>query len=448
MTDLTIPEDGMRITRDTAFAPGVYALPNGIEIAADGVTLDGNGALLIGGGFAGRGVSARHCSGVTIRNLNIERYYHGIWLSACSAAHVSGCAITRTHEVNEPDVFLDTWLDRGAAYGAAIMLSGVVDSVIQSNDLRHQQNGALLYGCNRVEVARNDASHNSGAGMLLYESSDNMIVDNVADFCCRISQSRAGRPGIQGPDAARYHNGADAAGLVIMGSSSRNKVLRNFLRSGGDGVFLGGLHKDMIPVPCNDNLFEYNDCSDSPNIAFEATFSSGNIFRHNRADNCNYGFWLGWSGNTQVEGNQIRNNRIGGVSIEHGHHNVITGNKFEKNRDGVQLWANLDDQRNTAEFGAFFPEGRESHTTEIRGNDFARHDHAIHCWSARGEAPIARCHHFAITDNTLTDNRIAIKLDRVRDSRVQGNQILSNVEAGIRMTGCQDMAIADNVMDR
>ena len=150
----------------------------------------------------------------------------------------------------------------------------------------------------------------------------------------------------------------------------------------------------------------------------------------------------------QVEGNQIRNNRIGGVSIEHGHHNVIAGNKFEKNRDGVQLWANLDEQRNTAEFGEFFPEGLESHTTEIRGNDFVRHDHAIHCWSARGETPLVRCHHFTITDNTLTDNRIAIKLDRVRDSRVQGNQILSNVEAGISMTGCQDLAISDNVMDR
>ena len=32
------------------------------------------------------------------------------------------------------------------------------------------------------------------------------------------------------------------------------------VRGGGDGVFLGGFHKDSVKVPCNDNLFESNDC--------------------------------------------------------------------------------------------------------------------------------------------------------------------------------------------
>lgn len=47
----------MVITRDTVFAPGVYVLPHGIEIAANDVTLDGNGAVIVGENFAGRGVS-------------------------------------------------------------------------------------------------------------------------------------------------------------------------------------------------------------------------------------------------------------------------------------------------------------------------------------------------------------------------------------------------------
>ncbi len=53
MTDLVIPEDGMKITRDTTLKPGVYFLPNGIEVGADNITLDGNGALLIGSDFKG-----------------------------------------------------------------------------------------------------------------------------------------------------------------------------------------------------------------------------------------------------------------------------------------------------------------------------------------------------------------------------------------------------------
>jgi len=37
------PTDGMIITEDAIFQPGVYILPHGLTVAADGITLDGNG---------------------------------------------------------------------------------------------------------------------------------------------------------------------------------------------------------------------------------------------------------------------------------------------------------------------------------------------------------------------------------------------------------------------
>ena len=72
------------------------------------------------------------------------------------------------------------------------------------------------------------------------------------------------------------------------------------------------------------------------------------------------------------------------MAIEHGHHNTINANAFEKNRDGVQLWVNLDAQRGAALFRQCFPDSAESHDTAIQDNTFTRHDHAIRCWSARG----------------------------------------------------------------
>lgn len=42
------PTNGLVITEDTTLAPGVYFLPNGITIASDNLTLDGNGAVLVG----------------------------------------------------------------------------------------------------------------------------------------------------------------------------------------------------------------------------------------------------------------------------------------------------------------------------------------------------------------------------------------------------------------
>lgn len=432
MSELVRPTDGMVITRDTTFAPGVYVLPHGVEIAADHVTLDGNGAVLVGDGFAGRGVSIRQRNGVTLRNLSIERYFHGVWVSGSTAVQLIRNRVRHTHELAGPDVFLDVWLDRASAYGGGMYLAGVVDSLIAENDLQHQQNGLLLYGCENLEIARNNASFNSGYGMLLYESSRNTVEDNVADFCCRIYHYTA--------EPEPYHNGADAAGLVMMCSSSGNIVRRNRFRSGGDGVFLGGFHRDQIKVPCNDNVFEGNDGSNSPNIAFEATFSQGNVFRANRADNCNYGFWLGYSSRTTVEANSIRANRTAGVAIEHGFANVIRDNRFEHNRDGCQFWIGAKPA-----FTDYFPECAESHDTLIASNTFRRNESGVRVWTERGAAsPARRCRNFTVSGNTLEDNRVAVSLERAQDCIVQDNAILGNLEAGVRLVGCASVAAESN----
>ncbi len=437
MSELLTPVDGMKIMRDAMLAPGVYYLPHGIEIGADHVTLDGNGALLIGDDFQERGVSVRQHSGVTLRNLRIERYYHGIWASGGANIRVQNNAVTRTHELAGPDVFLDVWLDRSRAYGGGIFLSGVVDSFVQDNDVQHQQNGILLYGCNHVEIARNNASYNSGCGILLYESSQNTVDGNTADFCCRIYHYDAA--------GERYHNGADAAALVIMCNSSRNTITHNRLRGSGDGVFLGGFHKDAIKVPCNDNVFAYNDGSNSPNIAFEATFSQRNLFRENRADHCNYGFWLGYSSLTTVQNNSIRGNRTAGVAIEQGYGNTIRDNQFERNRDGVQLWTGAQPA-----FTNYFPDCAETYDTAITGNTFSRHDQAVHIWSEklRDGSVARRCHHLTLSGNTISDNRVGVLLERVRDSVVQNNRILENPEAGVKMVGCKDISVEANEMEK
>lgn len=440
MSDLIIPEDGMLIERDTTLQPGVYYLPNGLFIVEDGVTLNGNGALIVGKDFNGRGVRIDQRLSVTVKNLRVERFYHGIWANASGNVRIENCAVTRTHEVPAPDTFLDVWLARDQAYGGGIFLSGVLDSFVLDNDVRHQQSGIMLYGCNRIEVARNNASFNSGYGILLFESSENTIENNTADFCCRVYASH--------PASDRYHNGADAAALVIMCNSSKNAVKNNRLRSGGDGVFLGGFHKDQIKVPCNDNLFENNDGSHSPNIAFEATFSQRNIFRNNRADNCAYGFWLGYSSETTVEGNSVKGNRLAGVSIEHGHANTITGNTFERNGAGVELWVNADSKRGAGLFRQFYPDCAESYETSIVGNTFTHNDFAIHGWTERDERYAGpRCHHFIVKGNALQDNRVGVQFERVRESTIYENRILANLEAGIKLIGCADVNTSGNEME-
>ena len=195
--------------------------------------------------------------------------------------------------------------------------------------------------------------------------------------------------------------GADAAGFLAVRGSCRNTFRGNLARMGGDGFFLAGMTPGFEPVGCDDNLFEGNDGSWSPNIAFEATFSRGNIYRDNLANRCNYGFWLGFSRDGVLEGNQVNGNRQAGIAVENGIHFHVSSNTFEDNAHGILLWS-----KRILDFEAGVPENDTSRDWLIEGNRFrgnmkavriaADQDHGIRPLPASGEwgfpAPRPRDH--------------------------------------------------------
>src|SRR5205823_710373 len=109
---------------------------------------------------------------------------------------------------------------------------------------------------------------------------------------------------------------------------------------GGDGFFLSN-HADLGKPedgPCDDNLIALNDGSWSPCNAFEATFSSGNMFLGNLANHSRFGFWCGYSSRSLYSGNQICDNLEGGIATEHGADHVIEKNEISRNGVAVQFW--------------------------------------------------------------------------------------------------------------
>ncbi len=406
--------DGMQITADTALVPGVHYLPGGPHIAADGVTLDGRGALIVGAG-EGRGVTVRGRGGVTIKNLRVHGFDHGIYAEDCAGLTIAGCEVRATAELRANTVFLDIWRPVERAYGGGILLSRVVDSSVLGNDLQHQQSGLLCYGCARLTVRENLASYCSGFGFHFFATSDCLVADNYADYCCRY-EPRGGGAG---------HLGADAAGFLIVHGSCRNTFRGNYARLGGDGFFLAGLRPDWVHVPCDDNLFEGNDGSHSPNIAFEATFSSGNVFRRNRANACNYGFWLGFSRDTLVEGDEVRASRRAGVAVENGVGCTLRDNELADGAYGVLLWS-----RYYAAFAQAVPANDTSRAWLIEGNRIggngvgvriaADQDHGV-----RPLAPLTpRCprpHGHALRRNRFRGNRLDIELIDVEEPLLEGN---------------------------
>ena len=427
-TELLVPTDGMVLTKSATLKPGVYALPKGLVIGADNVTLDANGAVLIGDG-TGQAVRSAKRDNVTVANLHASKYQWGIRIEGAKNATVRDCHIRETAEVGPPDgVWLNIWARPEEAYGAAIILFDVTGGLVSGNDIQHQQNGVSLYGCTGVTVEKNNASFQSGWGIHLFDSRRNIVQDNLADWCNRIHK--------RGENY--YYPGADAAGLLMIWNSSNNVIRRNMFRGGGDGVFVAGYHPKHGKLPCNDNLFEENDGSYSPNNAFESTFCRGNIFRNNRANASNYGFWLGYSWENKIEGNEVRGNRIAGIAIEHGHHNEIAGNRIFRNERGIALWARAE-----APFTKEWPDSTTSAFYDIRENSIFANGIGL-LSRVDGDGKTARPHDYTLRGNAFYGNQTGLLLMHTDNLILEGNRFQANSEAGLRLESAKNARATRN----
>jgi parallel beta-helix repeat protein len=410
---------GLTINKDTQLEPKVYLLPEGITIDSDNVILDGHGATIMGTDkTASKGIKISGRKNITIKNLRILNYYHGISIKKSTGIEICDCTITLTTEIQSNTLFLDIWKSAADSYGGAIFLEQVTDADIHDNDLQHQMNGLLSYQCRRLNVTNNLANYCSGFGFHLFETSESTYTDNYADYCCRYYLSSAGS-----------HLGADATGFLIIYKSCNNIFRKNYARLGGDGFFLAGLTPDGIDVGCNNNLFEENDASHSPNNAFEGVFSKGNSYKGNKANHSNYGFWLGFSSDCTLQDNQIYNNRQAGIAVENGVHFEVKDNDIQNNNHGILIWTR------SYEFLKTVPTMNvTSSNWLIERNKLiqnrkairiaANQDHGIRALD-REKSSIPPGNH-VIQRNEFRSNIVGIELENVKDSQIEQN-ILDNL---------------------
>lgn len=432
MTQYSVPTDGMTITENTSFAPGVYQLTQGITIGADNITINGEGVLLVDQTRTGVGIHAQNRHGVTIRGVEISGFYHGIRVDDAQDVTIENVRVRDTAEIEGIDTFLYLWKPVEEVYSGAILLNNVRGGAVRGCDLQHQMNGILLYGCSGVTVENNNASFNSGWGVYLSGSNENAIQDNRLDFCNRVYRR---------PENGSIRVEADAAGIVMVMSSCRNQILRNSCLCGGDGIFVAGYTPDGQITSCDDNLFEDNDCRLSPNNAIESTFSRGNIFRRNDCSRSNYGFWMGYSWDNVLEDNHIEFNRWCGVAIEHGHGFVIRNNRILSNGEGVRLFTRggsvLKD----------WPGWEVSFDFTLENNQFEKNTIGFNAYTG-AEIVGQDGRDYRLTTNTFRDNRTGARFFRVQNSQLTNNTFAANVEQAILLLEQPSITLTDNQFEK
>ncbi len=300
-----------------------------IEIRQDGLVLDLSGVTLDGEG-GGVGIRIHDCDDVTIVNGVLVGFHYGIHVDNVSNLNIRGCVVSDNTNPTDAGWLPDIEAPVEEGFGGGIYLYNVRHSVIENNQLNNNFNGVSLVRSERNVVGGNHASYCGNVGIYLLKSSHNEVLHNLAEHCIRYTDRF-------------WCDTADSAGILLEDGSNHNRIVGNSLRYSGDGFFIRAHNRE----PSNHNFIFGNDGSYSPNNAFEAGFSSGNVFEDNIANFSNYGFWLGYSTDTTVKGNEMRACRFDGIAIEHGQDNRIEDNRIEKNRNGIRLWSNPPSEKQT-----------------------------------------------------------------------------------------------------
>ena len=344
---------GLVITRSVRVAPRTYRLaaPASLDsavitIRGDDITVDFAGASLVGldptsDPDRASGIGIRVDGGRNVRVLNATVRGYKVGLLARGTRNLSLGRDDFSHNW-KPRLFsaiehesLADWLSHHhneqrewLRFGAGVYLEDVRGGEIREVRIEQGMEGLMLVRSDSLRVWNNVIEFNSGVGMGLYRSSDNVIMHNRASY------------NVRGYSHGFYKRGQDSADLLLYEQSCRNVVAYNSMTHGGDGLFLwaGQSTMDTGEGGSNDNLFYANDFSFAPTNGMEATFSR-NIFAENRVEGSDYGLWGGYSFDSRVVGNHFARNRTG-VAIEHGQNNTIARNVFDGDTVAIYLWAN------------------------------------------------------------------------------------------------------------
>jgi parallel beta-helix repeat protein len=347
-----IAKPGTEVRGDVKICPGRYRIPDRSEqgiivVAASETRIDLTGVTLESGDsipseFTGIGILSRGADSVTVRGGKIRGFRYGIRLEGGRGHRVSGVDLSgsRSQRLRSTAEHYDEvdWLDifhpdTFETYGAAVYLKRTRGATVTGITARGSQNGIGLFESREAWIADNDVSGNSGWGIHLWKSARNTIVRNRAHHVMRC-------------ESPTYHRGCDSAALLLREASDSNFVAENDLTWSGDGFFLSG--QRGLVSPSIGNVVIRNDASHAWHNGFEATFSAWNTFLENRADSADYGFWLGHSSESVVQGNIVLGARTAAIAIEHGADNRLAGNTIIGAPTGILLFApQLEDEPST-----------------------------------------------------------------------------------------------------
>jgi parallel beta-helix repeat protein len=349
--ECVMPTDGMVIEEDTVFCGGEYELPNGVSIGADDITLDCNGATLVGSYYSSSGIRA-DAKGAIIKNCEVTGYINGLY--SMTSNNIS----FRNNKAHDNRY--------GAFVGSNVYSIAFVGNTLHSN----RWTGIIVYAKGGSYLEGNIISSNGyynpypGYGMWLGDDSkhklrNNIMYNNSYDFSSFVfggvyhdideSNTINGRPIYYWIRQSDREIPSDA-GYVHL-NECNNITLSNLNLSGN--ICGAILHKTTNSTINNLTIWGNVD-----GLMITSGSSENLIQGNNIHNNLETGIRIsGGSQYNEVLENTINNNLERGLYIVSSSYNKIEKNNIAENRKGIVInwpYTNQDVFNNSIEFNNIF----------------------------------------------------------------------------------------------
>jgi len=322
---------------------------DGIVVERDNIVIDGLGHLLQGPGSHGIDLSSG--TNITVKNLQITKFSHGVWLNRSI-----NCVISRNNITNNQwtgVVLLNSSNNTiegntvVANINVGIQIDDSSNNILSGNNITNNSLGLwLIYSSNNT-VSANNITNNTNAGVQLSFSPNNTVLDNrfVNDGLIVRDDSRLwkprsksyfnvvegnlvnGKPLIYLEGASNLALEEEEAGQVILVHCSGIRVENLSLSNTTVGIQLWQTNNTII----RNNVVANN------RAGIQLDTSSNNNISRNSITNDAGGIWLGYSSNyNSIYKNEITTNGAG-IRIWDSGNNVISGNNITNNEDGICL---------------------------------------------------------------------------------------------------------------
>jgi parallel beta-helix repeat protein len=317
---------------------------------------------------------------IEIRNCKVTNARDGVFAEAGTNLYIHHNDFSGNYDDTDARRF---GIFLGMTEGGGIRLDKVQNARIENNTTNKGAVGIDIRDSENVVIRNNTASDNSAWGVNLLnttnsEVSNNTLKDNVR-YCTWGDQKSVGP-------------GCDAAAVILQDGASRNVVKNNTITGqNANGVFI-----KAHGTRCGDeNLIQNNKIIDALYNAIEFSFCKGNKVIGNELTGSYDAVWFGFSTNTEVRDNVIRNMTNHGIISYNSRDSIVKNNQVSNAREGIYFYWDKWDPKQFA----FLPPSTDQYAS--RNN--------------------------VIEENVLRDNAVAgIRLTNSIQNQIRNNTFANN----------------------